>query len=46
KIDADDTPFIALGLAIANDGIWSDDSHFQKQKMIKVWKTSDLIPYL
>ncbi len=41
KIDADDTPFIAAALAIEAD-IWSDDKHFEKQNIIKVWKTSEI----
>lgn len=41
KIDSDDTPFIAAALATGSD-IWSDDKHFEKQKRIKIWKTSDL----
>lgn len=45
-IDSADTPFIALALSMDNDGIWTDDRHFQKQNKIKVWKTSDLIKYL
>jgi predicted nucleic acid-binding protein len=46
KIDKNDTPFIALALAIANDGIWTDDKHFERQNRIKVWKTSDLIRFI
>ena len=42
-IDPSDTPFIAVALAMENDGIWSDDKHFSKQKRIKVWKTKDLL---
>lgn len=45
KIDADDTPFIAAALATGAD-IWSDDLHFEKQKIIKVWKTIDLVNFL
>jgi len=30
-IDPDDTPFIVLASAVENDGIWSDDKHFQQQ---------------
>jgi len=41
KIDPKDTPFIAAALATESD-IWSDDKHFEKQKKVKVWKTSDL----
>jgi predicted nucleic acid-binding protein len=42
-IDPSDTPFIAVALAMENDGIWSDDKHFSKQKRIKIWKTKDLL---
>jgi len=41
-VDPDDTPFIALALAVKSDGIWSDDVHFSKQSKIKVWSTKDL----
>ncbi len=43
KIDTNDVPFIAAALATDSD-IWSDDSHFQRQKKIKVWKTKELVP--
>ena len=46
KIDPDDTPFIALALAVENDGIWSEDKHFDQQDKIKVWKTADLVKLL
>ena len=42
KIDHDDTPFIAAALATHAD-IWSDDSHFERQGKVKVWKTSNLL---
>jgi predicted nucleic acid-binding protein len=42
-IDPDDTPFIALASAVENDGIWSDDKHFQQQTRIRVWQTKDLL---
>lgn len=42
-IDPDDTPFIALALAVENDGVWSDDRHFKQQSRIRVWKTKDLL---
>jgi len=35
NIDPSDTPFIALALAVENDGIWSDDEHFNKQNRIR-----------
>ena len=42
KIDKDDTKFIALALAVDNDGVWSDDRHFEMQTTIRIWKTSEL----
>ena len=46
KIDKKDIPYIALAIAINNDGVWTDDSHFQKQHEIKVWRTKDVIEYI
>jgi predicted nucleic acid-binding protein len=43
SIDMEDVPFIALALSIENDGIWSDDYHFQKQKDISVYTTEELV---
>ena len=43
RIDPDDTPFIALALAIENEGIWTEDRHFEMQKAVKIWKTADLL---
>jgi len=41
--DEQDIPFIALALAIPNDGIWTADRHFEEQTRIKVWKTPELL---
>jgi predicted nucleic acid-binding protein len=46
KTDPDYTPFIALTLAVENDGIWSNDKHFEQQARIKVWKTEVLFKLL
>jgi len=46
NIDEKDTQFIALALAIENDGIWSNDKHFDKQDKIQVFKTNDIINLL
>lgn len=43
KIDAKDTPYLALALSFDCDGIWTEDKHFEKQNKIKVWKTRELI---
>ena len=45
-IDPGDIPFIALALAVDNDGIWSNDKHFRKVKKLKVWKTPELLAYI
>jgi predicted nucleic acid-binding protein len=45
-IDKDDVPFVALALAVENDGIWSNDRAFENLPGIKLWKTSDLKAYL
>ena len=42
-IDIKDAPILACALATPNDGIWSQDRHFEKQSKIKYWKTEDLI---
>lgn len=42
QIDLNDVPFVALALSTENDGIWTNDRHFEKIKGVKVWKTSDL----
>jgi predicted nucleic acid-binding protein len=43
KIDTGDVSFLAAALAIPNDGIWTEDRHFEQQNKIKVWKTSALL---
>ena len=42
-IDVNDAPILACALAISNDGIWTEDKHFDKQDLVKVWRTKDLI---
>ncbi len=43
NIHKGDVPFIALALSITNDGIWSEDKHFEVQDNVKVWKTKEVI---
>lgn len=43
KYDMSDIPFAALVLSIENDGIWTEDEHFVNQKMIKIWRTDELL---
>ena len=45
-IDKDDAPFIALALSFDNDGIWSNDAHFEKQHQVRIWTTKDLVEEL
>ena len=45
-IDEKDVPFMAVGLGIAADGIWTEDKHFKKQTKLKVYSTKDLIAFL
>lgn len=45
-VDPDDVPFVALALAEANDGIWSNDRAFEQLQGIQLWTTSDIKAYL
>ena len=45
-IDINDSPILACALAVTNDGIWSEDRHFERQNKIKLWKTKDLLKYI
>lgn len=45
-IDKKDAPFLALALSFRNDGIWSDDRHFRRQTLVKVWTTRELVVQL
>ena len=42
KIDPKDTPFLAAAMATDSD-LWSNDTDFEKQKKVKVWKTHELV---
>ena len=46
NIDEKDSQFIALALSIENNGIWSNDKHFEKQKKIKIFKTINILNLL
>ena len=46
NIDPGDVPFVAVALAVENDGIWSNDRAFERLSGIKLWKTSDIMAYL
>lgn len=42
-IVVDDSVYLALSFAIANDGIWTEDDHFKESKSVRVWTTRDLL---
>ena len=42
KIDPDDVIFLATALSLDNSKIWSDDSHFEKQDKVMVFKTKHI----
>lgn len=46
KIDINDAPILACGLAIRNQGIWTEDKHFEKQDKIRMWKSIELLDYV
>ncbi|HEC92402.1 MAG TPA: hypothetical protein ENI51_05335 [Candidatus Atribacteria bacterium] len=41
-IDEKDTPFLALALQL-NCPIWSDDKHFKRQNIVKVYTTREIL---
>lgn len=42
-IDENDSPFLAVGLALGINGIWTEDRHFLMQDLMQVFTTRDLI---
>ncbi|MFA5294518.1 MAG: PIN domain-containing protein [Methanoregulaceae archaeon] len=42
EIDKDDAPFLAVGIALKLDGIWTADWHFLQQKVLPVYSNRDL----
>ena len=45
-IDENDSPFLAVGLALGISGIWTEDRHFLKQNILKVYTNRDLFEYI
>ncbi len=45
-IDVKDAPFLAVGMALGLDGIWTEDKHFQGQDRLKVYPTRDMMNML
>lgn len=44
--DPEDTEYLALSLALGKYPIWSNDSHFKEQSLIKVFTTNELVDFL
>lgn len=45
NIDEEDTSFLALAIYLGVD-IWSEDDDFQKQNVVKAWKTKGMVKLL
>ena len=46
NIDETDAPFIALALSFENDGVWTNDVHFERQQKVRIWSTDELMAEL
>ncbi len=42
-IDSKDAPFLAVGLAINAEGIWTEDMDFRKQDMLRVYGNKEML---
>lgn len=42
-VDENDAPFLAVGLALGIEGVWTEDRHFLREDLLKVYSTGDLI---
>lgn len=42
-VDENDAPFLAVGLALEIEGIWTEDRHFLRQDLLKVYSARDLL---
>jgi len=45
EIDVDDAPFLALAMLL-NCPIWSNDVHFKRQQIVKVFNTKEVLSLL
>ena len=44
--DPDDTEYLALSLALDKCPIWSEDPHFKRQSLVRVFTTKELVELL
>ena len=45
-IDPQDAPILACALAVSNQGIWTEDAHFDRQNKVRVWETKELLGFI
>jgi predicted nucleic acid-binding protein len=45
-IDENDSPFLAVGLALGISGIWTEDRHFLRQNILTVYTNRDLFEHI
>lgn len=45
-VDRQDAPYVAAALAVACDGLWSDDPHLRQQSAVPCWTTKELVAAL
>ena len=45
-IDINDAPYVALGLSLNVNKIWTNDFHFKKQDKLEIYQTEDLLTFL
>ena len=46
SVDSRDAAYVAAALAIPCDGLWSDDPHLTRQRLVPCWTTSELVAAL
>ena len=45
-VDEKDSAFLAIGILLELDGIWTEDKDFQKQDVLNVYSTKDLLDFM
>jgi len=46
NIDIDDAIFVACALSTKADGIFSEDKHFNRQNVVKVYNTNEILKFI
>ncbi len=45
-VDEKDSAFLAIGMLLKLDGIWTEDKDFQKQNVLNVYSTKELLDFM